>query len=155
MKSIKVPDIKWTFDLLERHGIDRRSYLILGVSGEDEASIWETRELVREVMPNTVGVTIMCPYPGTMEYWLPIPHHPDGLSYGEHISTFENMDEYGNTQTRTEALTNTQLRSAQRYLLTDFEAHGMEVSHHAKRQWILDAEYDPSFLLEAWGESEP
>ncbi|MBM4149388.1 MAG: radical SAM protein [Lentisphaerae bacterium] len=51
--------------LTERCGIYAHVFILLGLYGENRASIRKTMDMVRRVKSTTIGVTIATPYPGT------------------------------------------------------------------------------------------
>ncbi len=53
------------FKMAKEVGLPVTTYNILGIPGETSKSIWELIELNRKVVPDQIGVSIFCPYPGT------------------------------------------------------------------------------------------
>jgi len=49
-------------------GIRFKSFIIIGLPGEDEVSVYETREWLRKNEPDDFDVTINTPYPGSLQW---------------------------------------------------------------------------------------
>ena len=70
-----------------------------------------TEELIGEILPDVVGFTILCPYPGT-----------DLYEHDKHENTdWETMDEYTNDFWSTEHFTNIELKAQQAYFKTKYD----------------------------------
>ncbi|MCX7914225.1 MAG: radical SAM protein [Thermodesulfovibrionales bacterium] len=67
-KSISTKDIKRAFELTKRYGILPRAYFIYGAPGEDDQTIKETLDLMREIKPLSTIFYILDIFPGTALY---------------------------------------------------------------------------------------
>ncbi|MFW6163397.1 MAG: B12-binding domain-containing radical SAM protein [Planctomycetota bacterium] len=67
-KGITVEDARRAFRATKRAGICTLAYFMIGIPGETEADIRQTFGLARELAPDFVHVTILCPFPGTEIY---------------------------------------------------------------------------------------
>lgn len=109
-KGTTVPMIRKAFQCAKRHKILTRTYTLLGTSPESYDTIKETESLIDELDPDIIGFSILCPYPGT-SYW---KKEYEGMDW-------ESMDEYSNTLTRTDYLTNEELRAEQARLIERYQ----------------------------------
>jgi len=110
-KGITVDRIRDVFYQANKHGLRRRAFFSIGMPDEDSEDIRLTGKLIEDIRPDVVGVTILCPYPGT------------GL-YDQ--SKFSNIDwsltdEYSNDFWRTNSLSNQELKYWQKYLTDKFK----------------------------------
>ena len=105
-KPNTIEQIKEGFKIVKSAGIKRRSYCILGMPEESFETIKETEDLLDELQPDIVGFTILAPYPGS-KFYSKILHSDIDWS---------DVDEYTNNMTRTNYLTNAQLKSEQKRL---------------------------------------
>lgn len=64
-KKIKVAEIERAFDLAGKSGLMTVASFILGLPGEDEASISDTIRLFKKIKPSVAGVGFATPLPGT------------------------------------------------------------------------------------------
>jgi len=110
-KATNVDKIRAAFKLAKEYGIKTRAYCLLGMPSETLEDIHLTEQLIDEIEPDTVGFTLLAPYP-TNEYYL----YKD--MKGWDWSTF---DEYSNTWVRTETLSNEQLRAEQQRLVEKYQ----------------------------------
>jgi len=67
-KGITVEDARTAFKLTEKAGISSLAYFMIGIPGETEDDIRQTWRLARELGPDFVHITILCPFPGTEIY---------------------------------------------------------------------------------------
>ena len=67
-KKINTDDIKKAFDLTIKYGILARAYFIYGCPGENEATIRETIDLVKQIQPLSVIFYMLVLFPGTALY---------------------------------------------------------------------------------------
>ncbi|MCD6223947.1 MAG: B12-binding domain-containing radical SAM protein [Deltaproteobacteria bacterium] len=67
-KKIKTEDIKKAFDLTVKYGILARAYFIYGCPGENEITIQETIDLIKQIKPLSVIFYILVLFPGTALY---------------------------------------------------------------------------------------
>lgn len=67
-KDITVEDAREAFRLTRKAGISSLAYFMIGIPGETEDDIRQTWRLARELDPDFVHVTILCPFPGTEIY---------------------------------------------------------------------------------------
>jgi GT2 family glycosyltransferase/radical SAM superfamily enzyme YgiQ (UPF0313 family)/thioredoxin-like negative regulator of GroEL len=87
-KGLTVPKIARLREWTRRLGIRLHFLLIVGLPHETRESIVDTYDLVQRYQPDTIGVTIITPYPGTPLYeqglregWIDSQHWQD---YGGH-----------------------------------------------------------------------
>ena len=64
-KDCTVDDIRRSAGLLRRHGVRVGFFLQLGYPGESLDQVRQTVDLVREVQPDAIGVSVSYPLPGT------------------------------------------------------------------------------------------
>jgi len=64
-KGIRVPQIAEARENLRRHGIRACLFLQFGYQGEEWTDIERTIQMVREVRPDDIGVSVSYPMPGT------------------------------------------------------------------------------------------
>jgi radical SAM superfamily enzyme YgiQ (UPF0313 family) len=64
-KGLKVEQLVRAAELLARHGIARSVGFIVGLPGEDDASVAETIGLAQRVSPERLQFTRFCPLPGS------------------------------------------------------------------------------------------
>ena len=55
-------------DLMHRIGIQVHFLLMVGLPSETRESLYKTYDLIRRLRPDSIGVTILTPYPGTPLY---------------------------------------------------------------------------------------
>lgn len=67
-KGNAVQDIYRATQLLRQHGIEVGFFLQFGYPGETWADIGLTRQMVRECLPNDIGISVSYPLPGTKFY---------------------------------------------------------------------------------------
>uniref|UniRef100_A0A6M3XHP2 Putative vitamin B12-binding domain containing protein n=1 Tax=viral metagenome TaxID=1070528 RepID=A0A6M3XHP2_9ZZZZ len=124
-KGTTINQIKRVFEWGKEIGLDMRGFYILGMPSEDNVSIENTKEIIRQTNPSVVGVTIFCPYPGTDDY--------DSIS--DKVIDWEKADEYSNDFWRTEIFTNEELKKIQREFAEEFNE---KLPPHMKE--VLDIE---------------
>ncbi|MDZ4665553.1 MAG: radical SAM protein [Bacteroidota bacterium] len=67
-KGIKVEEIKKAFYLLKQYQIKPALFIQFGYLGEQLEDIKQTVEMVNELLPNELGVSVSYPLPGTIFY---------------------------------------------------------------------------------------
>ena len=67
-KGTTVDQIRQARKLLKRHGIRASFFLQFGYLGENEADIQDTIDLVKETLPDDIGISVSYPLPGTVFY---------------------------------------------------------------------------------------
>jgi anaerobic magnesium-protoporphyrin IX monomethyl ester cyclase len=67
-KRITVEDIEKAVNLTHKWGIRSRAYLIVGAPPEDQASIAETRDLVRRLPIDDLHISFFAPIPGSKAF---------------------------------------------------------------------------------------
>lgn len=67
-KGIHIDQIKAARDLLRRHGIKACFFIQFGYPGETFDDIMATVQLVRETLPDNIGISVSYPLPGTGFY---------------------------------------------------------------------------------------
>lgn len=109
-KGVSVEKIKWAFKRTAELGFFRRAYMMLGMPDESREDIRISEELVDEIRPDSVGWTILAPYPGT-----------EFFDIGKHRDVdWSTVDEYENRMTRTCHLTNDDLHAEQARLVAKY-----------------------------------
>lgn len=110
-KGLTVEKIKKVFEWGKKYGLKRRAFFMLGMPNESLESIRDTIQLIRDIDPDVVGFTILCPYPGTAFYDKEKFKNVD----------WSKADEYENDFWETKNFTNQQLKEFQRVLCKMFE----------------------------------
>ncbi len=64
-KGIKVDQIKKTFKIIKKYKIGTVAHFIIGLPGENEETLRETKNLIFEIDPDYMSLNIAMPYPGT------------------------------------------------------------------------------------------
>ena len=67
-KGITVEQARAAFRLTRKAGISTLAYFMIGIPGETEDDIRQTWRLARQLDPDFVHITILCPFPGTEIY---------------------------------------------------------------------------------------
>jgi anaerobic magnesium-protoporphyrin IX monomethyl ester cyclase len=67
-KGISVEQTRAAVERLQRHGVRVGLFLQFGYAGEGWPEIQATRSLVRELLPDDIGVSVSYPLPGTRYY---------------------------------------------------------------------------------------
>ncbi|MGZ3919354.1 MAG: B12-binding domain-containing radical SAM protein [Bacteroidia bacterium] len=67
-KGIKVDEIKRAVSLLKKYNIKAALFLQFGYLGEEAGDIKETINMVKELLPDDIGVSVSYPLPGTPFY---------------------------------------------------------------------------------------
>lgn len=110
-KGTTIEKIIDVFDWAKECGIQRRSFFIIGMPGENKGDIVLTERLAERIQPDIFGVTILCPYPGSDFY--------------DHNKMkdieWDKTDEYSNDFWSTKHFTNNELKELQRYLTDKFK----------------------------------
>ena len=109
-KNITIEEIKRSFKKTAALGFLRRAYVLLGMPNEDYEDIRLTEELIDDIKPDSVGFTILAPYPGT-EFYQPDIHSEVDWSV---------VDEYENHLTSTAYLSNEDLYREQQRLVKKY-----------------------------------
>ena len=110
-KGITVEQIREAFRIANDFGFKRRAYCLLGMPNETLADIKMTESLIDEIKPDSVGFTILAPYPGTAFYDEKIHRNTD----------WSKVDEYSNSLTRTKYLSNEELQEEQKRLVKKYQ----------------------------------
>lgn len=111
-KNITLKKIKQAFAICRQVGIKTRAYVILGTPLETYKTIKQTEKLIDEIKPDTVGFSILAPYPGTAYY-----------DFHKHKDVdFSKVDEYDNDTTETKGLSNADIRSEQTRLVNKYSS---------------------------------
>lgn len=97
------------FDTFRDAGIKRRAYCLLGMPNETRETIRETEEFIDSVRPDTIGFTMLAPYPGSSFYNQSL----SGVDWS-------GVDEYGNDFVRSKALSNEELKTEQKRLVAKY-----------------------------------
>lgn len=124
MKKGLSPDITArVFDWGRKHGLQRRAFFLIGMPNETEEDLMATEEFIERIDPDVVGVTILCPYPGSDLYDHEKLKHID----------WSVTDEYSNDFWETRHFSNAQLKAWQRRITERWQ------SRLAVRQVMSDA----------------
>jgi len=110
-KGLTVDKIKKVFDWGRKYGLKRRAFFMIGMPNELEETIQETINLIKEIDPDVVGFTMLCPYPGTDFY--------DKEKFKD--VDWKRADEYQNNFWETKNFTNQQLKDIQKQLCEMFK----------------------------------
>lgn len=110
-KPITPEKVREAFKITKEMGLIRKGYFILGFTPkETEETIKERISFIEEIDPDEVGFTIYIPVPGSRDYNVEIHGSID----------YAASDEYYNTFTRTDTLSNQDLHYWQDYLVNYF-----------------------------------
>jgi len=118
-KGVSVEKIRKVFQWGKKYDLNRRAYFVIGMPDETLEDVSLTERLIREIEPDVLGITLMCPYPGSQLY---DPRTQDTVEW-------EKTDEYSNDFWKTMHFTNQELKNHQNRLLKLFEDH---ISWHNK-----------------------
>ena len=66
--GVCLKDIKRTFDLTKKTGILTGAHIILGLPGENEASLNRSEKFLLEINPDSIHINFATPYPGTQMF---------------------------------------------------------------------------------------
>jgi anaerobic magnesium-protoporphyrin IX monomethyl ester cyclase len=110
-KDIDLDRVRWVFKVTAELGFFRRAYMLLGMPEEGLEDIMLSEKIVDEIKPDSVGFTILAPFPGTSYYDTKL--HKD-VDWSE-------VDEYENRITRTKFLTNDELHKEQERLVSKYQ----------------------------------
>lgn len=102
-KGTTIEQIKKVFKWSKEVGLLRRAYLMVGFPDETPEDVKLTFKLAEELDPDVVGMTILCPFPGTTLY--------DSNLYKE--VDWSKADEYRNDLYRTREFSNEELKAIQ------------------------------------------
>uniref|UniRef100_A0A6H1ZUL8 Putative radical SAM superfamily protein n=1 Tax=viral metagenome TaxID=1070528 RepID=A0A6H1ZUL8_9ZZZZ len=108
-KGITLSKIKDVFAWGRKYNIQRRAFFILGFE-KSYSDIEKTKQLIRDISPDIIGVSILSPYPGTCFY--------DSIKYKD--VDWSKVDEY-NSFWANEYFTNQQLKDIQKSLNDEFK----------------------------------
>lgn len=67
-KGVTTDKLINVFDLAKKHGLKRRGFFIIGMPEETNEDLLLTEKLIDRLVPDSFGVTIICPYPGSDYY---------------------------------------------------------------------------------------
>ena len=96
-KKITIPEIKRAFEMTHKAHIHTQASFIVGLPGENWATLAETDRLIREIKPTRHGWCFFCPFPHTeATRQVTEAGHRRDVDYGEYS--------YGKILARTEAL---------------------------------------------------
>jgi radical SAM superfamily enzyme YgiQ (UPF0313 family) len=110
-KGITVEQTRHIFQETKKLGLYRRVYFMIGMPNESEDDIILTRELAKEIDADQYGFSIYCPMPNNSIF------KPEMLETME----LDKLDEYTNPYTSTQYLTNADLISWQKKLISEFK----------------------------------
>lgn len=101
-KGLTTDILRKVFGWAKQHGVGRRAFFLLGMPNETREDIELTEKLIDEIQPDTVGFTILAPYPGTNFYdhekykdvdWSPIGEYDNDIWFTNHFTNRELKDE--------------------------------------------------------------
>lgn len=111
-KPITPKQVKEAFKITKQMGLIRKAYFILGFTPEEtKETILNRIPFIEEINPDVVGFTIYIPVPGCSDYKHEIHKNIN----------YSNSDEYFNDFTKTNTLTNKELKYWQQYLVSYFK----------------------------------
>jgi len=67
-KGITIDQIKTATLLMKQHGIKPSFFIQFGYPGEDKADIESTIDMINELLPFEIGISVSYPLPGTVFY---------------------------------------------------------------------------------------
>jgi len=67
-KHVKIKDIRTAFDRCHEIGLLTHAFIMVGNIGEDQTTVQQTMDLISEIKPFNINVSITTPYPGTQLY---------------------------------------------------------------------------------------
>jgi len=108
-KGTTINQIKNAFRIGKEFGIQMRAFFMIGMPNETLKDIELTKQLIRDIEPDVLGVTILCPYPGTDYY----KEEFEGLDW-------EGVDEY-NSFWSTQHFSNKELVDIQAEINEEFQ----------------------------------
>jgi len=106
-KDIDLDRVRWVFKVTAELGLFRRAYMLLGMPEEGIEDIRLSEKIVDEIKPDSVGFTILAPFPGTSYYDSKLHKNVD----------WSEVDEYDNRITTTKFLSNEELHQEQERLI--------------------------------------
>lgn len=109
-KGVTVSKIKKVFSIGHKLSINMRAFFMIGMPNESFETINDTKELIKEIQPDVLGVSIFTPYPGTKFY---------NDSYSD-IDWYY-CDEYDNDFWSSKYITNEGLKKAQKEIIDEFK----------------------------------
>ncbi len=110
-KGVSVDKIIKVFDWGKKYGIKRRAFFLIGTPSETLEDIKLTEKLIERIDPDFLGVTILCPYPGSDYY-----NHEKMKDIDWSFT-----DEYSNDFWHTEYFSNQDLKNIQKELTDKFK----------------------------------
>lgn len=110
-KRITVEMVKNVFQWAKQYGIRCRAYFLVGFPSETRQDFDMTLKLAEQLDADRVGMTILCPYPGT-DLYNPIKHRDVDWSL---------QDEYSNSVWETKYFTNAELHDLQKEFTEKFK----------------------------------
>lgn len=110
-KGIDLDKVRGVFKLTAELGLFRRAYMLLGMPNENLEDIRLSERIVDEIEPDSVGFTILAPFPGTSYYDATLHRDVD----------WSEVDEYENRITRTNHLSNGELHQQQDRLVSKYK----------------------------------
>jgi len=110
-KGIDLDKVRGVFKLTAELGLFRRAYMLLGMPNENLEDIALSERIVDEIEPDSVGFTILAPFPGTSYYDATLHRNVE----------WSEVDEYENRITRTNHLSNEELHQQQDRLVSKYK----------------------------------
>jgi len=111
-KGITVDQVRQIFKWGRDIGLERRGYFLLGMPNETVEDIRLTEALIDDIQPDVVGITILCPYPGSSLY---------AKYMKDKTVDWSTTDEYTNDFWSTATLSNAELKHWQAYLVSKYK----------------------------------
>lgn len=109
-KQTSIEQVRKVFSWSKELGLERRAYFMLGFPDETVDDIEMTFDLAREIEPDVVGMTMLCPFPGTLYY----------KNYEGKDIDWSAADEYTNDFHSTRNFSNMELKAIQKRFISEF-----------------------------------
>lgn len=139
-KHVDKTTLQQAFRLLDRHGIEGRGSLILGLPGETAETIRETIDFVKTLDVKVAAYNIVTPYPGTVLYDMA------KAEQGIHLKSKDWKDyrRWGNAVAYTDALTCEDLVRWQKRATVEFYTQPKLIAYYLRKWMTLK---DPDYYL--------
>ena len=114
-KGVTPELIRTAFRYCKDAGLKRRAYVLMGHKEETYQTIRETERLIDDIMPDTISLSYLAPYPGTFVF--------DPTEHGD--LDFEKIDEYGSETNpwHPDAMTKKQVMAERQRLFEKYRGH--------------------------------
>lgn len=139
-KHVDQPTLRRAFQLLDKHGIEGRGSLILGLPGETPETIRETIDFIKTLDVKVAAFNIVTPYPGTVLYDMAKSGQGIHLEAGD----WKDYRRWGNAVAHTDALSSADLIRWQKRATVEFYTQPKMVRYYLKK-WVTLK--DPDYYL--------